>query len=102
MDHMHADQPPSPFAELTSIYQQIRERELHETVDGSMIRELLDASRLIEGAHSTAAEMQLGAEGFDNTEAARLYSRVQEHLLAAARELVEASETLKASCLRNR
>lgn len=60
-----------------------------------MVKELLDAANLIETVHRTAAEMQLGAEGFDNTENAGLYSRVQEHLLAAARELVEASAPLK-------
>lgn len=92
---MHPDQPPSPFAELTAIYQRLRERELHETVDGSMVKELLQAANLIETVYSTAAGMQLGAEGFDNTEAAGLYRRVQEHLLAAARELVAASATLK-------
>lgn len=52
---MHADQPPSPFAELASIYQRLRERERHETVDGSMVKEMLDAAHLIERVHSTAA-----------------------------------------------
>ncbi len=67
------------------MYQRLRERDLHETAGGSMVKDLLDAANLIETVHRTAAEMQLGAEGFDNTEKAGLYSRVQEHLLAAAR-----------------
>lgn len=77
------------------MYQQLRERQLHETVGARMLKGLLDASKQIEAVHATAAEMQLGAEGFDNTESAGLYSRVQSHLLAAARELVEASALLK-------
>lgn len=76
------------------MYQRLRERGLHETVDGSMVKEMLHAAELIEAAHGTAAEMQLGAEGFDNTDTARLYGRVQEHLLAAAGELAAASAAL--------
>jgi hypothetical protein len=38
--------------------------------------------------------MQLGAEGFDNTHAARLYDGIRQRLLAAARELLEASMAL--------
>jgi hypothetical protein len=94
-EHTHADWPP-PFAELAAMYQQLRARELHETVEGSMVEELTHAAELIGRVHATAAEMQLGAEGFDNTHVAGLYGRVQEHLLSAARELVEASAALKA------
>jgi len=75
--------------------QQLRERGLDAGVDGRMVTDLLDASKRIEAVHATAAEMQLGAEGFDNTESARLYSDVQLHLCAAGRELVKASARLK-------
>lgn len=42
-----------------------------------------------------AAEMQLGAEGFDNTTAARTYAGVQERLRAAAHEIVQAAAALE-------
>ena len=80
--------------ELDAIYQRLRDRDLHSTVYGSMVEQLVSAAKLIEIVHRTAAEMQLGAEGFDNTENARLYAEVQEHLLAAAQQLVETSRTL--------
>ena len=38
--------------------------------------------------------MQLGAEGFDNTQAARLCRTVQEHLVAAAKELLRVAAIL--------
>lgn len=94
-DHTHQSQTPLPFAELAAMYQRLEERGLHETVEGSMVKELFRAAGVIESVHSTAAEMQLGAEGFDNTESAGLYRRVQEHLVAAAREMLAASAALK-------
>ena len=75
--------------------QQLQERALDAGVDGRLVRDLLEAAKRIEAVHATAAEMQLGAEGFDNTGSARLYSDVQLHLLAAGRELVKASARLK-------
>ena len=75
--------------------QELREGRLDAGVDGRMVKDLLEASKRIEAVHATAAEMQLGAEGFDNTGSAALYSDVQLHLLAAGRELVKASERLK-------
>lgn len=77
------------------MYAGLQSRKLHESVDGSMVKELLDAASTIEKVRNTAAEMQLGAEGFDNSERARLYRQVQEHLLAAMRELVRASAALQ-------
>lgn len=75
--------------------QQLQERGLDAGVDGRMVTDLFEASKRIEAVHATAAEMQLGAEGFDNTGSARLYSDVQLHLLAAGSELVKASARLK-------
>ena len=75
--------------------QQLQERALDAGVDGRMVKNLLDASKQIEAVHATAAAMQLGAEGFDNTGSAGLYSDVQSHLLAAGRELVKASARLQ-------
>jgi hypothetical protein len=94
-NHTDAEPPPSPFAELAEIYQRLEEQDLHRTVHGSIVKQLLDAARRIEAVHHTAAGMQLGAEGFDNTHAASLYSGVQQHLLTAARELVTAAAALQ-------
>jgi hypothetical protein len=84
----------TPFAELAALVQELQERVLDAGVDGRMVKDLLDASKRIEAVHATAAEMQLGAEGFDNTASAGLYSDVQSHLLAAGRELLKASARL--------
>lgn len=92
---MPSETPPTPFAELAAMVRELRERRLDAGVDSRMLKDLLDASKRIEAVHATAAEMQLGAEGFDNTGSAGLYSDVQLHLLAAGRELAEASARLK-------
>ncbi len=92
---MSESQSPAPFHELSELYGGLQSRKLHESVDGSMVKQLLDAASMIEKARNTAAEMQLGAEGFDNSQRARLYRQVQEHLLAAMRELIRASAALK-------
>jgi len=83
------------FAELSRLCAELEERGLHQRVDGVMVRQLLDAARAIEPVRATAAEMQLGAEGFDNTERARAYSRVQEHLVDAAGNLLAAAVVLR-------
>ena len=75
--------------------QQLEERGLDAGVDARIVKDLLDAAKRIEAVHAAASEMQLGAEGFDNTGSASLYSDVQSHLLAAGRELVKASARLK-------
>jgi hypothetical protein len=80
--------------ELSALYRELEQRDRHLTVDGSMVKQLLEAAKAIEAMRGTAASMQLGAEGFDNTQAARLYSTVQEHLVAAAKELLRASQIL--------
>jgi hypothetical protein len=85
----------TPFAELAAMVQELRERRLDAGADARMVKDLLDASKRLEAVHATAAEMQLGAEGFDNTGSAALYSDVQLHLLAAGRELVKACARLK-------
>jgi hypothetical protein len=98
-EHSHRGRP-EPFSEMATMWQQLRERELHATVDGSLVERLARAAEMIGRVHATAVEMQLGAEGFDNTHAAGLYAHVQEHVLAAARELVEATAALKAEAER--
>ena len=84
-----------PFAEFAALCAQIERRGRLDSVDGKMLGKLLDAARTIESVHGVAAEMQLGAEGFDNTERARHYASVQQHLLVAANELLKAGAVLK-------
>jgi hypothetical protein len=91
----HSEQFRSPSAKLAAMVQRLEALERHQTVNGSMVKDLRDAAERIEAVHRTAAEMQVGAEGFDNTHTASLYSTVQQHLLAALRELVQASAALK-------
>ena len=57
--------------------------------------ELLKSGEALQRIHEWAAEMQLGAEGFDNTESAGRYSDVQEHLLAAAQDIAKALQALR-------
>lgn len=87
-------EPPMP-AELGRLYAELEQRGLHQRVDGVMVRQLLDGARAIEEVRATAAGMQLGAEGFDNTERARAYSSVQQHVIDAARNLLAAAMVLR-------
>ena len=50
--------------------------------------DLLAMAERLAHAHAYAAEMELGASGFDNMESVRHYSDLQRHLLAAAREIL--------------
>ena len=88
---MPATDQSSPFAELRRLYGELAQRKWEKGVDGTMVRKLRDVAGEIEAVHATAAEMQLGAEGFDNTGHARAYASVQEHLDAAAKRLVAAA-----------
>ena len=85
---------PATFAELGEWRARIRECGLHRTVDGAKADELLEITEALQRVHDWAAEMQLGAEGFDNTVPAALYSDVQRHLRAAAQDLARACATL--------
>ncbi len=65
-----------------------------DAIHGPRIAALLESAAELERVSDWAAEMQLGAEGFDNTDSARLYAHVQERLLIAAGEIARACETL--------
>lgn len=65
-----------------------------DAVHGPRIAALLQSAAELERVSQWAAEMQLGAEGFDNMDSARLYAHVQERLLVAAGEIAQACEAL--------
>ena len=55
---------------------------------------LFDVTDALKRAHDYAAEMQLGAEGFDNTQTAGYFNGVRERLLVAATEIEAACRSL--------
>ena len=87
----NVNRPGSVFAELSAM----RQRAWPDTVDGTRIAALLENAAALEAVHAWAAEMQLGAEGFDNLGSARQYAEVQAHLLAAAQEIRAACAALE-------
>jgi hypothetical protein len=83
-----------PFAELESIGARLRATVRHKPTEREQLDRLLAIAQGLEQAHAHAAEMQRGAEGFDNTATAGLYAAVQARLLAAALELLQACRAL--------
>jgi hypothetical protein len=83
----------SPFAELPAIAARLRAA---ATTAGARaeLDELLAVLARIAAAHARAADMQRGAEGYDNTETARRWADVQAQLLAGAREVLRAARAL--------
>ena len=89
-------EPPTlAFAELARMRALLRGRAQQDTVDGPRVRALLEGAEVLQAVYTWAAEMQLGAEGFDNTSSAQRYGQVQEHLRAAAREILKACAVLE-------
>jgi hypothetical protein len=91
---MQTDSATVPFTEMAKMLQLLRQRTRDRTVDGARLEELLRIAASLETVHVWAAEMQLGAEGFDNTTSARAYSEIQEHLVNAAQEIEKACQIL--------
>ena len=56
-----------------------------------LFRSKLQALR---AAHATAAEMQMGAEGFDNTESAARYATEKTRLLTEAQSVLAKAKAL--------
>lgn len=83
-----------PFAELVTIGARLRERTAGSRGDRPTLEALLSTLAALEQAHAHAARMELGASGFDNTESMHRYAAVQDHLLAAAREILKACRSL--------
>ncbi len=82
------------FAELDAIRTRLRARAPGVIGGPSMLEELLAIEAKLAKLHAGAAEMELGASGFDNMETVRRYAAVQERLLEAAREILAACKTL--------
>lgn len=82
----------SPFAEIASLTGHLMQQQTHISPIAVKLRESAEA---LQSVHQWAAEMQLGAEGFDNSESAQRYSDVQEHLLAAAQDIAKALQALR-------
>ena len=83
-----------PFAALAMLRRRLHEQGQHTTIDGSRMAQLLASTAVLAEISAWATEMQLGADGFDNTTASRRYAEVQARLLNAGREIQAACETL--------
>lgn len=81
---------PAPFRQVDAARRELREGVAGTTTDGSMARDLTGAVEILERVHAVAVEMQEGAESFDNTDRARFYDAVRQHVVAAADEVVRA------------
>ena len=92
---MNAIPDENPFSRLAGVQRRIHERGQHRCYDGVKIDELADAGRRLEAVAHSAAEMELGADGFDNTDMSRRYRLVQAQLHNAAQALVAACELLE-------
>jgi hypothetical protein len=84
-----------PFDELAEMRQTIGLVTENRGPDGERLAELGKVGAALETVYYWAVEMQLGAEGFDNTASARAYSDIQEHLGNAAREIAQACVVLQ-------
>lgn len=85
------ERPPDAFARMAETRRRLSPQ---HGVDGEKLSRVLDSAASLQTIHDWAAEMQLGAEGFDNLASARAYSQIQEHLHEAAEALEKAAEIL--------
>ena len=90
-----AQRSDTPHRELAELKARIREV-ANPGVHAAAVDRLLAAAAGFAREQSWAAEMQLGAEGFDNTTSARAYHDVQACLVEAGRKLARACEILLA------
>lgn len=81
---------PAPFRQVDAARLELRDGVAGTTTDGSMARDLTEAVEILERVHAVAVEMQEGAESFDNTDRARFYDAVRQHVVAAADEVARA------------
>jgi hypothetical protein len=84
----------SVFAHLEEVYARLIPATQGYIVAVGMVERLAPLIDALEAAHQTAAGMEIGAESFDNREAARSYRRARERLAAAAQEIAAACESL--------
>ena len=90
----HAPEAPDPFASIAAMRLRRGERMRRIALAAAALDNLFEAAAALKKTRDYAANMQLGAEGFDNTESARYYNRVRESALAAAHALLETCQGL--------
>jgi hypothetical protein len=90
-----AQRSDAPHRELVELKARIRGAAT-PGVHAAAVDRMLAAAADFAREQSWAAEMQLGAEGFDNTTSARAYRDVQACLVEAGRNLARACEILLA------
>jgi hypothetical protein len=88
-----AQRSDAPHRELAALLELLRATD-PRAIHADAVERLLATTPALADRQAWAAEMQLGAEGFDNTTAARDYGDVQACLVAAGRQLARACEIL--------
>lgn len=95
-----AEPRPAPFEAASARGATVAATVGPPTVDGSMAEKLVEAAALVESVYRSAAEIEQGAESFDNTGTARLYAGLKDRLLAAAGEIAVCCDVLAGEHLR--
>ena len=90
-----AQQSAAPHRELAQLLLHVQGA-ADPTVHAQAVARILAPVADLAREQAWAAEMQLGAEGFDNTTSARAYADVQACLVEAGRNLARACEILLA------
>jgi hypothetical protein len=88
-----AQHSSAPLRELTELLLRARAR-AQPGARATAVERLLAVAPDLAREQAWAAEMQLGAEGFDNTAHARAYRDVQDCLVQAGHQLARACEVL--------
>lgn len=91
---LSAPDASDPFAAIAAMRHGGGDMERRFRLDDTALDDLFSAATALQKAHDYAAEMQLGAEGFDNMDTARHYDYVRQCALATASELAKTCEAL--------
>ena len=83
-----------PFAAIAAMKRSGQYGLLRFEGDLSALDNLFAAAADLQKTHDYAAEMQLGAKGFDNSESAAYYNAVREGAIRTARELAKTCRAL--------
>lgn len=89
-----AQRSQAPLRELAELHSLLRQAADDPDLDVRAAERLLAGVPALAAEQAWAADMQRGAEAFDNSEAARGYRDVQERLVGAGRELAQACAIL--------
>ena len=88
-----AQQSDAPYRELAELLLRVREADNAGT-DARAVERILAGAPYLARDQAWAADMQLGAEGFDNTGHANAYREVRACLVAAGGQLARACDVL--------